>query len=106
MKRLGFLLPLGLVAISAGGCGGPPQIGMDEEAFKGVDALYTAVTSKRTDLLDQCDSNLKELKSAGKIPEPAHRALESIIAKARTGKWETATEELSTFMRGQRRGKR
>jgi hypothetical protein len=103
MKRLLVRVGLGVIFLLAGGCGGPPQIGPDEEAFKAVDALYTAVTSRRPQLLDQCDRQLQDLQKQGKLPEPAHEALQKIIAKARDGEWEPAALDLSKFMKGQRR---
>ena len=91
----------GLFALA--GCGGPPQVTGDPEAFKEVDALYTAVTAKSPKLLDQCEQRLRDLRSQGKLSEPALRALEPIIARARKGDWRPAAEDLTTFMRGQRK---
>ncbi len=103
MKRLPVSIGLVAVLLLAVGCGGPPQIGSDEEAFKAVDALYTAVTSRRPQLLDQCDRQLQDLQKQGKLPEPAYEALQKIIGKARDGEWEPAAVALSKFMKGQRR---
>src|SRR5215510_11903124 len=63
MKRLPVAAGLVALFLLAGGCGGPPQIGPDEEAFKAVDALYTAVTSRSPKLLDQCDRKLQDLQT-------------------------------------------
>jgi len=103
MKRLPVVVGLVALFLQAGGCEGPPQIGPDEEAFKAVDALYTAVTSRSPKLLDQCDRKLQDLQTQGKLPEPAHEALQKIIGKARDGEWEPAALDLSKFMKGQRR---
>ena len=80
-----------------------PQIGADEEAFKTVDALFTAVTSRSPPLLEQCDQRLRKLHTDGKLSDPAFRSLEKIMARARDGKWQPAAEDLYAFMRGQRR---
>src|SRR5262245_29093413 len=103
MKRWPVLVGLCAIFLLAVGCGDPPQIGPDEEAFKAVDALYTAVTSRRPQLLDQCDRQLQDLQKQGKLPDPAHEALQKIIAKARNEEWEAAALALSKFMKGQRR---
>ena len=95
---------IGLLWLSCG-CG-PAQIGPDEESFKAVDALYTAVTSKKPELLDRCEKRLKELNAAGKLSSSAHRELEAIIKKSRAGDWRPAAEQLSEFMKGQRRNAR
>jgi hypothetical protein len=85
------------------GCGGPPQIGADKEAFKTVDALYTAVGLRDVAKLEDCGSRLRGLKESGKLPEDAWKTLEAIINQAKGGAWEPAQESLSNFMEGQRR---
>lgn len=85
------------------GCGRPPQIGADKDAFKAVDALYTAVSLRDSKLLDRCEQSLRDLKSQGKLPETAARSLDAIVAEARGGKWEDAQTRLGHFMRGQTR---
>ncbi len=92
-----------LLALGLGGCGDPPQIGADREAFKAVDALYTAVGLRDAGKIDQCGAELKSLQEAGKVPEDVYKSLESISAEAKDGRWETAQERLSKFMEGQRR---
>jgi len=92
-----------VVLVLLNGCGKPPQIGADGKSFKGVDALYTAVTARDPKLLNQCAKNLQDLKIAGKLPEPAFHSLEAIIAKARDGNWQSAAADLTWFMKGQRR---
>jgi hypothetical protein len=93
-----------LTLFAAGGCGKPAQIGSDEEAHKAVDALFTALTAKDTQLLDKCEKRLDELTASGKLPNSAREALGTIIGKARAGKWETAAERLYDFIQGQETG--
>ncbi len=93
------------LVVGLGGCGGPPQIGVDEESFKSVDALYTAISLRDQKLVDRCDGRLRELKDGKKLPEAAGTSLDAIIVKARGGKWEDAQTRLGEFMRGQRRDK-
>ena len=84
------------------GCG-PSQLGTDEEALKTVDALYTAISTRRADLLESCAARIDELHTTGKLPDAAFGQLKPIIAEARSGKWDTALRKLYDFMRGQRR---
>lgn len=90
------------LALTLVGCGGPSQIGSDEEALKAVDALYTAVSTRRIDLLDGCAARIDELHSTGKLPDGAFSQLKPLIAEARSGKWETSLRKLYDFIRGQR----
>ena len=98
MKRFGIATAILLAAV---GCGSP-SIGPSDESFKAVDALYTAVSLREVPLLDRCDQVLKTLRKAGKLPESAANALDSIVAEARAGGWEKAQGRLGRFMRDQR----
>ena len=82
------------------GCGGPPAVD-SEAAMTTVDALYTALTSKRTDLLDQTETELKEFHSRQRLSDAAMNALESMISQARQGQWQPAAERLDSFIRRQ-----
>ena len=84
------------------GCGGPSQIGSDEEALKAVDALYTAVSTRRIDLVEACAVRINVLHSTGKLPDAAFNQLKPLISEARSGNWETSLRKLYDFMRGQR----
>ncbi len=81
----------------------PPQMGVDDDVFKTVDALYTAVRMKDEVKLGQCEQRLHAHRDAGKLPESPAAFLDGIIAKARSGKWDSATERLYDFMLAQRR---
>ena len=67
------------LALTLTGCSGPPQMGGDKEVFGAVDALYTAVTAKRTDLLDRSEQKLTDLRAtvncrfAARISKPGRR---------------------------------
>ncbi|WP_435009394.1 hypothetical protein P12x_000647 [Tundrisphaera lichenicola] len=92
-----------VVCLFLGGCWGPPQIGVDREAFQTVDALYTAVSLRDPRLVEDCRGRLVKLREADKLPEPASKDLEAIIEETRGGEWEPAQLRLSRFMEGQRR---
>ena len=85
------------------GCGRPPQVVHDEECFSAVEALWTAVTTKRTDLLEQSATELDRLHAAGKLSEEGHDALDEIIQSARDEEWMPAAKSLKVFMLGQRK---
>ncbi len=80
-----------------------PQMGPSEEVFNTVDALFTAVTSHSEKQMADCERRLRALREAGKLPSDAADKLDAIIAKARSGSWQTAAERLYEFMQGQRR---
>ncbi|MBI3822183.1 MAG: hypothetical protein HY289_05830 [Planctomycetes bacterium] len=101
-RLLAFTLAAGVTVLLTG-CGTPPQMGSDEEVFRTVDALYTAVTARNEKLVDQCDQRLSKLKQAGKLPESAANYLDDVIATARAGQWRPAAERLHAFMKSQRR---
>ena len=92
---------VGVVLLS--NLGSPPQMGADEEVFRTVDALFTAVTGRNEPQLDQCECRLKGCREAGKLPPKAAKTLDAIIATARAGKWQGAAERLYAFMKGQKR---
>ena len=82
------------------GCGGPPALETDE-AFSTTDALYTAITSHRSGLLDESEAQLKKLKDNGKLSTDAFDSLAAIVKQARSGNWQDAAEELDSFIRNQ-----
>ena len=81
----------------------PPQMGPDDDVFKTVDALFTAVTARDEKLLGECEQRLHAYKDAGKLPSKSSAVLDDIIRRARAGRWETAAERLYEFMRAQKR---
>jgi hypothetical protein len=79
-----------------------PQLGADEEVFRTVDALFTAVTGRNDKALTQCEKRLRVYREAGKLPAPAADMLESVITQARGGRWEPAATRLYAFILAQR----
>jgi hypothetical protein len=100
-------LALLALALGAGflGCRRTPQLGADEEVFRTVDALFTAVTARDEKLLEECERRLHGYRDAGRLPRGAARELDRVIARARAGRWQSAAERLYDFMRAQRRGR-
>jgi hypothetical protein len=102
----GAMIAATLFGVFFFGCGRAPQMGADEEVFRTVDALYTAVTARNVKLLDDCDKRLQDQKAAGKLTPSAAAHLDGIIAMARAGRWQPAAERLYAFMAAQRRERR
>ena len=99
--RLTLLLPLLFSLII--GCARPAQMGSSDEVMGAVDALYTAIASRRTELLDKSAKRIEELHSSKELPDAAHQQLKSYIDEARKGQWDPAIRRLHEFIRGQRR---
>lgn len=93
----GLILALSLCA----GCRRPAQLGDDVKCHKAAEALYTAVCSRKTELLDASEKRINDLSAQGEMPTKAHKELTAIIARARAGRWQPAAEELHGFISGQ-----
>ena len=83
--------------------GRPPQLVPDDEVYRTVDALFTAVNAHDEKQLGDCERQLRAFKDAGKLPGEASAYLDSVFKKAREGQWRPAGEQLYEFMRVQRR---
>lgn len=86
------------------GCRGASQAGIDDpEVFKELDALFTAVNSRRPELLKDSVGRLEKLHAEHRIPDDAFAQLKAISDVAAEGKWSDAAPRLYDFMRAQRR---
>ncbi len=56
-----------LLSLAIAGCG-QPQVGSNKEAFKTVDALYTAVGLRDAKLVAQCEARLNGTPRRGLAP--------------------------------------
>lgn len=97
---MGFAVHCLAVLLLLSGCSSPPPL-ESEEAHSAADALYTAVTSRRLDLLDQVASHLSDLSASGKLSADALAPLNAMIEQARAGQWQAAAEDLDQFIRHQ-----
>jgi hypothetical protein len=82
-------------------CSDTPQLG-SEECLGVADALWTAVTAKRSDLLEQSAAKLEKLRAAEKLSDAAFDQLSGVVATARAGDWPAARATLKKFVQGQR----
>jgi hypothetical protein len=79
-----------------------PQMGSDPEVFKTVDALFTALTSRDPNRLDDCERRLNSYREAGQLAPAAAKILDRVVEQAREGEWEPAARRLYDFMLAQR----
>jgi hypothetical protein len=96
-----LLIAVGIFALYLRG--GEPQLAAYEEVFQTVDALFTAVTSKDSKRLDDCENRLEKFREDERLSETAATVLDRIIDQAHTGDWETAAQRLYDFMLAQKR---
>ena len=99
------LLLASFCLVFTGGCGVAPQLGGNEESLAAADSLWTAVTAKKNDLVEQSAGEIEKLHAAGTMPNDAFHSLSQIVASARAGQWPEARKALKTFARGQRPAK-
>jgi len=102
-RKLLALLPLCLALLALSGCSKPPQIVADEEAMTAVDGLWTAVTSRKPELLDNSAARLRELRDGSHLSAEAFESLEAVLGKARSEDWDGAVKDLKWFIQGQRK---
>ena len=98
--RMVFVLMPGIALLLISGCGESPKL-ETAEAISTCNALYTAITSNRTELLDVSAARLRQLRDDGKLSAEALDSLDEIIQQARSGDWQDAAEELDGFIRSQ-----
>ena len=100
IRRAGVGCWILLFSIILGGCGRTPDLG-SAEAFRAADALYTAVTSRRVNLLDDVRQQLARLKADGQLSDAASGELDAIMQLARSDQWQAAAEQLDILIRNQ-----
>lgn len=89
-----------VVLLTTSGCGYTPAL-ESEDGFRAVDALYTALTSRRAELVTSVEADLRQLHSKGQLSPDVMGSLSAIIEKARSGSWQKAAEDLDYFIRNQ-----
>src|SRR4051812_9582776 len=92
----------GLLIFIAAGCSRTPQLDGDREALSAADALWTSITAKDSNLLENSAAKLDKLHAEAHVSDDAYAALESVIETARAGNWSDARAALKSFVRAQR----
>lgn len=100
---IGMILIGGWSLITVSGCRPVPQVLTDEAVFTELDAFYTAITTKRRDLVDASQKRLTQLHTDDKLSDAGLAEVEAIAKLAEADKWTDAAQRLYTFMRGQRK---
>ncbi len=80
------------------GCSGHSVISTEAELVV-AEALYTAVTGRRIDLLIQCETELSAKEASGAIGPQAGAALKAAIHQGKEGQWESAARALDLLIR-------
>lgn len=80
----------------------PPALGSDEDVSKTVDALFTALTSRNIDWMDDCEQRLHIYRDEARLPPKSTKYLDAVIAQARAGEWDQAARRLYDFILRQR----
>jgi len=104
-RRVIHFVTSATLMLAFSGCRPVPQVVDDEGVHKELDALYTAVTSRRRNLVDECHERLKTLHKDRQLSDVGFTAIAAIIKKAEDGKWADAAQHLHDFMRAQRKSK-
>ncbi|HEY6565866.1 MAG TPA: hypothetical protein VIY86_15395 [Pirellulaceae bacterium] len=81
----------------------PPQMGPDEDVFRTVDALYTALRMRDSARVSRCAARLQSYFEAGNLPEEGFSYLADVVRRSQAGEWDPAIRSLYRFMRAQRR---
>ena len=104
-RRLIPQLLCATLMLTLGGCQSVPQVVNDEAVYKKLDALYTAVTSRRRKLLGDSRGRLTNLHKAGRLSDAGFTVVGTIITEAENNQWADAAQHLFDFMRAQRKTK-
>lgn len=101
LRRIALLVLVGLFA----GCSGTPQVLEDEAVFKELDAMFTALNSRKIELVEDCRKRFSALNQERRLSDAGYQAIDRIAARGVAGEWQPAAEELYRFIRAQRKPK-
>ena len=81
---------------------GVPQLKYDDQVFRSLDAMFTAVTARSNSKLNDCGHRLETLHDEGRIPEAAWNRISKCRELAHRGEWDTAARSLYQLIESQR----
>lgn len=87
------------------GCSRTPQVLEDEAVFKELDAMFTALNSRKIELVEDCRKRFSTLNAEQRLSDAGYQAIDRIAARGVAGEWQPAAEELYRFIRAQRKPK-
>jgi hypothetical protein len=102
LARLLVVCAIGCSLFCAG-CGSPPALVHDEAVLTEVEALWTAVLSRKPDLVTEVEARLKPLHEEGKLSKAGWTTLNGIIEQTRAEQWDAARDQLRWIIRNQPR---
>lgn len=105
-RGVAVFLCCALLSVAAGGCRPVPQVVNDEAVFGEMDALYTAVTSKRGNLLNDCRQRLTKLHDDHRLSDAGFAEVSTIMKMCDDDDWADAAQRLYNFMRAQRKSEK
>lgn len=94
-----LLLVAGCLMLS--GCGSPPAL-ESPEARKAADALHTAITSRRPELVSAAEKRMQELADRKLLSADAHDEFKAAIELTRRDEWLPAAKRIDAMIRGQK----
>jgi len=80
-----------------------PQVLNNDDAFRQLDALWTAISARRPEMIRQCRDGLTQLHRDQKLSDAGWKVVEGILTQAEQGDWTNAALRLKKLIRGQRR---
>lgn len=101
-RRTAILWACTILLVIAG-CRPVPQVVNDEAVFGELDALYTAVTTKRQNLLKDCRERLTKLHDERRLSDGGFTEVSTIMEMCDDEDWADAAQRLYNFMRAQRK---
>lgn len=101
-QRTAILLSCAILCALAG-CSPVPQVVNDDAVFGELDALYTAVTTKRQNLLEDCRARLTKLHAEQRLSDAGFTEVSTIMDLCDDEDWAAAAPRLYNFMRAQRK---
>ena len=88
--------------LSIRGCS-TPQVLENENVYSSLDALWTAVTSRKLDRVQDVTNDLIQLRDDGELSKAGWNAIKPILQQALAEKWEPAAHNLKKFINAQRK---
>lgn len=98
-RIVGTRLVAVLVLLAILGCGRPQTAPQNREL---ISSLRTAVNTRNIDWLEKNVKILEQRRAAGQVSDAEYEEFQTIIAKARAGKWKEAERETIAFQKAQR----
>lgn len=84
-----------LIALGAGGCGGPSASERDNRRL--LDAILTAISIRNDKELLHDETLLERRHADGQLSDESYQAIKTIVSKARANDWRQAEDDLYQY---------